>query len=848
MIRFLGWQRPATFRMAQPTPADAARATGLLSVELRDEAGPVPATAPFLLAGPGDVSAIARDRIGQRYPHPGTLDAEQTKLAYLELLDPDLPWRYSPEPNPGLGAGRIQPWIVLVVGTRAEVRLDGGLVTLVGRSVLDAHRLSDSSQWAHVHDLGGRQIARILSPRSLVRADGTGEEWVAVLVPAWQVSEDPGGVQRRTGSWDTTVAQVTLPAYHSWTFRTHPEHGDFSTLARALEPLTPADKATLTARGFGRARVAVSGMPEQVQTTSGALRTIPEPGEPPIEGPLDPAVEAAVERLTQVPPDQPWTLGAPRYDAPWHPGPVDGVPFVWPLQGDDVAPPGWRRQLRVEPRYRGAAGLGAWNAIAWQDRITGAAAEQAGAVALAASRIRHLVAGLRAGGSLWRRRLPADPVARLAVLGPMLARVPAANGGSVLDATRGRTPALRTALFSSAGQRLVRRRSAVRREAGEAADLAGLIAAANRCPPEPAVDDLDDHVQRELQGQHAVEGLRGGLQDAFGALVETLEVDEETMVSLRGAINDRDAIEEAVGLLARPGPESWCRPLDLDAFAGSVAQGVDPTVAWPVAAERVLAGFTGLRPPLLAEPETAPELDIPLWSFLNEHARDWMLPGAGDIPADRVLPVQTNPVFVDAYLVGANHQTLGELRWRNLPITARWTPLRRFWQRVDPAADAVATDIRPVVGLATDAPIWPDESPLGDASHQTTTQSVSLVVVVHSPVFRRYPATLIYLVPHDGGPQPWAVTPPLATPEERPRHFPIFSGRMTPDLVFFGFDLPPGAIRTHWVVLEEPPRGFRFDHPSTIIDEVPPDPGDDAAQFAVKTFAEPVRVFLGNLS
>ena len=52
MTRFLGWQRPATFRMAQPTPADAARATGRLAVELRDDAGPVPAggLAPAVVA------------------------------------------------------------------------------------------------------------------------------------------------------------------------------------------------------------------------------------------------------------------------------------------------------------------------------------------------------------------------------------------------------------------------------------------------------------------------------------------------------------------------------------------------------------------------------------------------------------------------------------------------------------------------------------------------------------------------------------------------------------------------------------------------------------------------------
>ncbi len=41
----------------------------------------------------------------------------------------------------------------------------------------------------------------------------------------------------------------------------------------------------------------------------------------------------------------------------------------------------------------------------------------------------------------------------------------------------------------------------------------------------------------------------------------------------------------------------------------------------------------------------------------------------------------TNPTFVESLLVGANHQTTAELRWRNVPLTTRWSPLRKFWQR-----------------------------------------------------------------------------------------------------------------------------------------------------------------------
>ena len=40
------------------------------------------------------------------------------------------------------------------------------------------------------------------------------------------------------------------------------------------------------------------------------------------------------------------------------------------------------------------------------------------------------------------------------------------------------------------------------------------------------------------------------------------------------------------------------------------------------------------------------------------------------------------------------------------------------------------------------------------------------------------------------------------------REYPSFSGTLTPELVFFGFGVPPSAGTDHWLVLEEPPPGL----------------------------------------
>jgi hypothetical protein len=75
---------------------------------------------------------------------------------------------------------------------------------------------------------------------------------------------------------------------------------------------------------------------------------------------------------------------------------------------------------------------------------------------------------------------------------------------------------------------------------------------------------------------------------------------------------------------------------------------------------------------------------------------------------------------------------------------------------------------------------------------------------------------------------------------------PTFAGTVGDDVVFFGFPVAPAALATHWVVLEEPPSGYRFyteDRAGAVIGEV----GATAAEYAVKTFAVPVRVMIGRL-
>ena len=54
----------------------------------------------------------------------------------------------------------------------------------------------------------------------------------------------------------------------------------------------------------------------------------------------------------------------------------------------------------------------------------------------------------------------------------------------------------------------------------------------------------------------------------------------------------------------------------------------------------------------------------------------------------------TNPPFIEAYMVGLNHEFARELLWREYPTDQRGPPFRQFWEpcertgRPEPATEA----------------------------------------------------------------------------------------------------------------------------------------------------------------
>jgi hypothetical protein len=870
-ITFRGWRRPAITSLV--TGAEQGRARGQAGVTLQgtDAAGQATgsrsAQLAFLLAGPGDITGIEPAAFGRRFPPPDATSAETTKCPYLEVSDPALPWQHTPEANPAGQGRRLRPWLILLCGTSEEISIDHDQATLAP-AVLAAHPPTDSYRWAHVQEGGGQVIARLLSPRPLA-ADS---DCVAALVPGYAV----GSAGTLTDAWSpTATSPVVLPVYAHWRFRTGPG-GDFRTLATRLKP-------GAAAAGTGRAPLAYPRVAAAELSVRGALAPVgSSAGDPPLPSAV--ASDLAGLRTPATDPVGRPVVGLPTYGTPWHPDP------------DATA---WGGALNGDPRHRAVAGLGLRLGVDLQDELAAEAERQAGALAEAAQRLRDLSAGRAAAGSLWARRLPAEPARRLWLLGPAMRRVvtPAGPVAALLTAADRPQP---PGWFSTAAWRVLRRGPARTALAlPEASDPAKLQDAANRCPPrapfrevglpalerigardfeqrrraivaggpaasQPVVDVLDaldlDRFPRHREDLEAVrrrarEAVAQGrplprvrlavLLAALGTGEEDRGFDDALVTRLLRELadgfdqlaDDRGVVVDLLdGLGDRPEEPPPCRPLDLTAVAGELGGLFDPTSANAPAVRQVLTGISGLDP---AQPLTPPEICqgiiLPMWRHLADREPDWMLPGVGQLPEDAVIAGETNPAFSDAFLAGLNTRLLEELRWRNIRVASGCTPLRAFWSRRDPVGGTPVADV-------TGVHLWGDATALGAAQHRPgALAGQDLVLIFRTRLLERYPGTVFWLV---SARHPWNGTgPPDFTTGPDPaaaRLLPTFQGRLGPDVMYFGFQgLPSTEVTALWLVLEDAPVGYRFRN-----DQAAASAAADGASFADLAFDNPIRVLI----
>ncbi|MCW5801494.1 MAG: hypothetical protein KIT31_03840 [Deltaproteobacteria bacterium] len=819
-FRFLSWVRrgAATQIQVQDTAAGAARA--LIPVEVAFNAGAHVASLGLTLQGPGDVIAVDPRAVVRAWPPPGTLDAEPNYFPLVELDQVDLPWRYTP--RAAHSTGRLRPWLSLIVlrddehtyeGPRAERPL--GAVTIATGTPMPW--IDQAWAWSHVQISGddgapltdalaqpGRCVARVLAAR---RLDPSTTYW-AMLVPIFEVGRRAGlrvplaGTSGTLGpAWSTApdgklAAPLQLPVYYRWRFGTG-VGGDFESLVRQLVPRPLSPTVGLRALDASRPGAGLPAASVAAMSLGGALAG---PTTAPAAWPTAEraAFIAALGGLLDLPTDVKASGGTPVVAPPLY--------GAWHARRDRLSAPPWFQHLNEDPRSRIAAALGTQVVQTDQHALMESAWLQVAGIREVNDQLRRAQLARAISARLHARYLaPATVDALLAFSGPSLGHF--RFGTKTVRALTANSPP-RLALVSSALRRIFRPLGPLGRRQGRPDQIPAPIidringgSYANVLSETPrAPVDLTTH--QWLREQHvpwngppsanaiASQPPRSNvvvwdpiLGRPPGSDPGPAGQDSPSMARFRTA-----AFAHA-GRPLTPEGGGTLRRLNLNALRARVVESLDPAVSIPAGFGPRLIRNPGFawNPPDPIEPVMAhPVFTQPMYVPLAAISQDWVLPGLADVQPNSVALAVTNPPFIEAYMVGLNHEMSRELLWNEYPTDQRGSYFRQFW---DPAGLApvpipeTAKDIQPIHE-------WPVGSDLGQHSPRPAPPDPSrrhVVLLVRGEVLRRYPGTLVYAQRAQG--------PVGARTLAAEQRAPVFAGRLPPDVSFFGFDLSVDQAR-----------------------------------------------------
>ncbi len=281
--------------------------------------------------------------------------------------------------------------------------------------------------------------------------------------------------------------------------------------------------------------------------------------------------------------------------------------------------------------------------------------------------------------------------------------------------------------------------------------------------------------------------------------------DSPTAVRFKAALRDSYQLLQAD---RAAGQRPALTPLPLAAATAASIAAIEPAATIP---SRGMSMIT--IPPWIsqligedfAEVMAYPKIDLPMYAPLKDISIELFLPSINLIAQNSITLIETNQRFVEAYMVGLNHEFARKLLWNEYPTDQRGSYFRQFWD-VGSYIDSEGLSTDALQEKLYDIPplhLWPLTSALGDhnnraAAGQTGEQAV---LVIRGELLKKYPNTMIYAqravwAMKDGQidlTQPRSLIQLTPAEEQNPPRdkirSPLYEARADPDIYFIGFDL-----------------------------------------------------------
>jgi hypothetical protein len=637
-------------------------------------------------------------------------------------------------------------------------------------------------------------------------------------------------------SWG--AGQAEYPVYYRWFFRTG-TRGDFEYLVNLLEPREVDERVGIRDMDMQSPNFGVTGMSTAthdapVMGLEGALKSPQAQPRPEVWPPPDPAAYPTFfTDLVEVVNLQD-TLLAP---GDGHPDPIISPPLYgrWhaPQSRLEAGQPGWVNELNQDPRLRVPAGFGTKVIQTGQEGYMQRAWQQLGDIVLANQKIRQVQVSIATSMRMFSRHfINLNPDEQIAMTQQVHARV---MGSPATVSHQIRASRLPSAAVNPAFRRVLRPRGTISRKtfaevrakpteilnklnAGQVAAAApkraplkqvSLTQAANRLPNKRlGENNLTSRFVSTIPPRPAFRFTIPGQAIPSRPTVPRNQDSPEGNFLRTALLDLHSRLETTI-----PPPEAKAE-VDVGAISGALVNALNPRVAIVQRALSVIyipPTFEYFRPnqtivPIMAHPVFAD----PMYKPLRDLSSELLLPNLNLIPNNTITLLETNPKFIEAYMVGLNHEMARELLWREYPTDQRGSYFRQFWDvgemvnrqagRDAASLEEERRDIKPLHA-------WGQTTALGTHENRTLptggeATGKKLVLVIRGDLLKKYPTAVIFAQQAK-----WVVDE--EDPSNPPRFIrvlsdgnpnttikePIFKAQIEPDIHFLGFDLTTSVAK-----------------------------------------------------